>query len=72
MKRSFKLEGLECANCAQKMEDAISKLDGVDSARINFMVSKLTIEADNSALDQVLDEAQSICSKYESECLIVR
>ena len=38
MKKIFKLNGLECANCAAKMENAINKLDGVDNVTINFLV----------------------------------
>ncbi len=43
MKKTYKLQDLDCANCAAKMEDAIGRLDGVSSARVNFMTQKLTI-----------------------------
>ena len=46
MKKTFKLVDLDCANCAQKMEDAINKLPGV-TATVSFMAQKLTIEADD-------------------------
>ena len=72
MKKTYKLQDLDCANCAAKMEDAIGRLDGVSSARVNFMTQKLTIEAEPSNLDSVLDEAQAICAKYEPDCVIVR
>ena len=49
-----------------------SRLDGVSSARVNFMTQKLTIEAESSNLDSVLDEAQRICSGIEPDCVIVR
>lgn len=71
MKRSYKLQDLDCANCASKMECDIQKLPGVDSARISFMTSKLTIEADADEFDHLLDEAQSICSRYEKDCVIL-
>ena len=63
MKKTYKLQDLDCANCAAKMEDAIGRLDSVTSARVNFMTQKLTIEA---------DEAQRICSGIEPDCVIVR
>ena len=44
MKKVFKLNDLDCANCAAKMEAAIQKLDGVKSATISFMTQKLTLE----------------------------
>ena len=72
MKRSFKLEELGCANCASKMECDIAKLDGVNSANINFMTSKLVLDADTDSMDELLDKAQAICSKYEPDCVIVR
>lgn len=72
MKKTYKLQDLDCANCAAKMEDAIGRLDGVSSARVNFMTQKLTIDVDPDDLAAVLDEAQRICSKYEPDCKIVR
>ena len=72
MKKTYKLQDLDCANCAAKMEAAIGRLDGVSSARVNFMTQKLTIEAEPSNLDSVLDEAQRICSGIEPDCVIVR
>ena len=72
MRKAFKLEELGCANCAAKMENAISKLDGVNSARISFMTSKLMLDADERNFDAIVDEAQSICSRYEPDCVIVR
>ena len=72
MRRSFKLQDLDCANCASTMEGDIAKLDGVNSATISFMTSKLVLDADDAAFDQVLDEAQAICTKYEKDCVIVR
>ena len=43
MKKVFKLEDLDCANCAAKMENAISKIEGVESANVSFMTQKMTI-----------------------------
>ena len=72
MKRSFKLQDLDCANCAAKMECDIQKLAGVNSANISFMNSKLVLDAEPDALDSVLQEAQAICTKYEPDCVILR
>lgn len=71
MKRSFKLENLDCANCAAKMEDAINKMDGV-TATITFMTQKLTIEAADDIFEGVLDKAQAAISKIEPDCRIAR
>jgi Cation transport ATPase len=71
MKKSFKLKDLDCANCAQKMEDAIKKLDGVNDASINFMTQKLTIDADDAKFDEILKAAVKVCKKIEPDCVIV-
>lgn len=71
MKKTYKLEDLECAACANKMEDAINKLDEVATASINFMTSKLKLEAENID-DGLLDKIQGEISKIERDCKIVR
>lgn len=72
MRKSFKLQDLDCANCAAKMEDAINRIDGVEKAAISFMTQKLTLVADDARFDAVLDEAQRACSKIERDCVILR
>ena len=71
MKRAFKLENLDCAHCAAKMEDAIAKIDGVTSANIAFMTQRLTIETEED-MDSILNEAQKCISKIEPDCKIKR
>lgn len=72
MKKTFKLDELDCANCGAKMEDAIKKIEGVVSAKVNFMAQKLTIEASDERFDAIVDEAQRVCHKFEPDCNIVR
>lgn len=67
MKKTFKIE-VDCANCAQKVEDALNKMDGVDSAKINFMFGKLTLEAaniDDVLIQKVLQEGKRVDSDFE-------
>lgn len=71
MKKVFKLENLDCANCAAKMEAAIQKLDGVKSATISFMTQKLTLEADDEEFDKILKAAQKCMHKVEPDCEII-
>ena len=71
MKKKFKLENLDCANCAAKMEDAIKKLPGVNSATVSFMTQKLTLDADDARFDEIVQEAVKICKKVEPDCTIV-
>lgn len=72
MRKIFKLEDLDCANCAAKMEDAINKIDGVEKATISFMTQKLTLVADDKRFDAIVDEAQRACARFEPDCTIVR
>lgn len=71
MKKSFRLEDLDCASCAAKMEDGIRRIEGVQSASVNFMAQKLTIEADDDRFDAVVREAARVCKKIEPDCTIV-
>jgi len=67
MKKTFKLEGLDCANCAAKMETAIKKLDGVSSATVNFMTTKMVVEAEDDKMSTVLEAAERIIKKIEPD-----
>ena len=71
MKKSFKLKNLGCANCAAKMETKIKALSGVNGATINFMSSRLTLEADEMHFDEIVVEAAKICSKIEPDCVLM-
>lgn len=72
MKKVFKLRDLDCANCAAKMEEKIKKVDGVINANVSFMTQKLTIEAEDSRFDSILDEVVRVCAKVEPDCKIIR
>lgn len=71
MKKKFKLQDLDCANCAAKMEDAIKKLDGVTDASVSFMTQKMMLEADDAVFDSVLEEAIKCISKIEPDCKVI-
>ena len=72
MRKVFKMEDLECANCAAKMQDAIAKIDGVNSVNISFMTQKLVLEADDARFDEILEQAAQVCSKVDKSCTIIR
>ena len=72
MKKKFKLENLDCANCAQKMEDSINKIEGVNAATISFLTLKLIIDADEENFENILDEAQKRIHKVEADYNILR
>ena len=70
MKKVYKLQDLDCANCAAKMEDAIRRIDGVQEAAVSFMAQKLTITADDARFDAIMKEVVKACRRVEPDCLI--
>ena len=71
MKKKFKLENLDCAHCAQKMEDAINAIPEVEEASVSFMTQKLTIIAPEEVFDAVLEKAVKEISKVEPDCKVL-
>ena len=71
MKKKFKLEDLDCANCAAKMEEAVSKLPGVKSASVNFIMAELTLECEENDLPAILKQAAKAIRKIEPDCRLI-
>ena len=70
MKKKFKLQDLDCANCAAKMEDAIKKIPGVNDANVSFMMQKMTVDAEDDKFDAIMEEVVRVCAKVEPDCII--
>ena len=70
MKKKFKLQDLDCANCAAKMEEAIKRIEGVADANVSFMTQKMTIEAEESRFDEIMKKVVAVCRKVEPDCII--
>ncbi len=66
MKKTYKVE-VDCANCAAKIEDAICALDGVKSARVNFMTQKLILESDDKDLSALVKDAEKAGKKVDRD-----
>ena len=71
MKKTFRLEDLDCALCASKMEDAIKKIDGVSDATVSFMAQKMTVDADDARFDEIVKNIVKVCKKVEPDCRII-
>ena len=71
MKKKFKLEDLDCANCAAKMEEAIKKIAGVNDATVSFLAQKMTIDAQDDKFDEIMKEVVKVCAKVEPDCRIL-
>lgn len=71
MKRTFKMENLDCANCAAKMEERIKRLDGVNSAVVSFATQRLVLDADDEAFDSIVEECIRACRKIDKGTNII-
>ena len=70
MKKSYKID-VDCANCADKMEVAANKTDGVKSATVNFMTLKMQVEFEDGRYPkEVMERVRENCKKVESDCEI--
>ena len=70
MKKSYKIE-VDCANCANKMEDAAKKTAGVKDAVVNFMALKMNVEFEEGADPKaVMKDVLKACKKVEDDCEI--
>ncbi len=71
MKKTYKLTGLDCANCARKIQEQISKLPGVEEAAVSFLTQKMTLTCEDARLDETVKEAARIMKRIEPDCTIV-
>lgn len=71
MKKTYKIE-VDCANCANLMEDAARKTNGVQNATVNFMTQKMIVEfADGQEPQEVMENVLAACKKVEPDCEIL-
>lgn len=70
MKKTYKIE-VDCANCANLMEDAAKKTEGVKDAVVNFMTQKMSVEFEEGANEKdVMKKVVKNCKKVEDDCEI--
>ena len=72
MKKTYQIE-VDCANCANLMENAAKKTDGVRNAVVNFMTQKMIVEfEDGQEPKAIMQAVLKACKKVEPDCTIVR
>ncbi len=71
MRKSYRLDEIDCANCARKLQEELAKLDGVDAVSVNFMTQKLTLSAADDRFDDVLGRVVALAAKIEPDCEII-
>ena len=70
MKKTYKID-VDCANCANKMEQAAKNTDGVKDASVNFMMLKMIVEFEEGAdPKKVMKDVQKNCKVVEDDCEI--
>lgn len=68
MKKTYKID-VDCANCANKMEDAANKVDGVAAATVNFMLLKMIVDFEEGADEKkTMNQVLKACRKVEDDC----
>ena len=72
MKKVFRLEGIDCAHCAAKIEERVSKLEGVKSVVINFMTTKMTLESIDENIGEVVEKVKKLINEIEPDVNMVK
>ena len=72
MKRVYRLDGLDCAHCASKIEKRVAKISGVRAAALNLMTTRLTIECEDDCTDKINEEIQKIVKRIEPNVVVKR
>lgn len=68
MKKTYKIQGLDCANCAMTLEKKLSKIDGVNSCSINFLSQTMILDNEDFSNEEVI----KVCSNFEDGVSIKR
>lgn len=73
MKKIYMIKGIDCANCAAKIENKINKIKNIEEATLNFMTGKLSIEFKETTeeeIEKITDEVKKIINKIEPDAVI--
>ena len=70
MTKTFILEDLDCAHCAQKIEDKVSKIEGVSNCKVTFLTTKLVYDVDEARADEVEQEMRKVVKKLKPDVTV--
>jgi Cd2+/Zn2+-exporting ATPase len=73
MKKVYSIEGIDCANCAAKIEDKINRMKNIEEANLNFMMGKLSIEfklSTDEEVEEIMEEVRKLVKKLEPDAVI--
>lgn len=66
----YNILGIDCANCANELEDKLNKIKGIDKLNINFMTQKLTFQCEEDELENILKEIKKTIKKHEPDAFV--
>ncbi len=67
MRSNFKIEGLDCANCAAELERRVGKIDGIRKVSINFMMQRMELEYDENNKEEIIKKVKKVIKKEEPD-----
>ena len=73
MKKVYSIEGIDCANCAAKIEGKINRMKNIEEANLNFMMGKLSIEfkvSTDEKVEEIMEEVRKLVKKLEPDAII--
>lgn len=70
MKNTYKIRGIDCANCAAQLENAISKVEGVQSASISFMSERMVLEYDEQSKEEIMKKIKKVIKREEPDAVL--
>ena len=70
MIKMVRLENLDCANCAAKLERAIAKIDGVENVSVNFMAQRMNLQLNDKGAQRVIEEIKKTFRRVEPDCVL--
>lgn len=70
MKNTYKITGIDCANCAVQLENAIRKVEGVQSASISFIAERISLEYDEQNKDEIIKKIKKVIKKEEPDAML--
>lgn len=71
MRKTFRLEELDCANCAAKIERAAAAVEGVERVSVSFMAQKIIVEAPEERFDEIMHEIARCVKRVDSDCTLI-
>ena len=70
MKTKFKIEGLDCVNCASELENKLGKIEGIENVSINFFMQKMELEYKEENKEEILEKVKKVIKKEEPDVII--